>query len=68
LDVIADITGYSRVIYVGDITGFTSDSSASLFCVSIINRKAWTLIVNPRFPFEESEPILIAEVITNLQV
>jgi len=59
---------YPALEYVGDITGFTSDSSASLFCVSIINRKAWTLIANPRFPFEESEPILIAEVITNLQV
>ena len=42
---------------------FKPDYITTKSCVVIQIRKAWTLMVNPRFPFDESESIFIAEVL-----
>ena len=51
--------------YVGDSTGFKPDYITAISCVVIQIRKAWTLTANLRFPFDESESILIAEVLVH---
>jgi hypothetical protein len=52
---------------VGDSTSFKPDYITAISCVVIQIGKAWILTVNPRFPFNESELIFIAEVTTNVQ-
>ena len=54
--------------FVEGIPGFKPDYLTAISYVVIQIRKAWTLTVNPRFPLDKSESILIAEVITNFRV
>ena len=48
------------------ITGFRSDSITPISCIAYSNKKAWILTVNPHFPFDKFDSILIVEVITNI--
>ena len=44
-----------KLSYVGESTGFISDSVASIYCIAIQIRKAWNFFINPHLLIHRSE-------------